>query len=350
MKIFISHSYNDRLIGEALVELLTGIGIKDSEIIFTSNKAYGIQGGQNIFDWLKSKILENPYIIYILSENYYKSVACLNEMGASWIIGIKQLALFTPNFDLSSKHFQGGALDPRAIGYHINDEDSVFSFVEFINKDFTIINNNVLKNQKIKKFLSAIESSVQYTITESKSIANIENVDHTSSMNAYEKEVESTETNRADKTELVSKATLTSVKKVNPYIKLKDLLLSKKLKDEEIILLHYAIDNSKFKLMTGWQEDYEIRSIKTWEEVNNITHLLSKGYSTTIERFKFRGFIDVSEITSHGNPKEFSFAEDITDSLLDTESEILEAIKVCIDKNYFDYSLVDNDDDDGLPF
>jgi|GEM_PF-5569670 len=51
MKIFISHASINKDYGTALVELLKGIGIDD--IIFTSNVAYGIPIGENIFNWLK---------------------------------------------------------------------------------------------------------------------------------------------------------------------------------------------------------------------------------------------------------------------------------------------------------
>lgn len=117
MKIFISHSSKNKIFGEALVDFLRNIGIKDSEIIFTSNVAYGIPVGQNIFNWLKSQITEKPFVIYLLSEEYYQSIACLNEMGAAWIIENEHAAIFTPNFNLSSKEFQSGALDPRELDF-----------------------------------------------------------------------------------------------------------------------------------------------------------------------------------------------------------------------------------------
>src|SRR5690606_19764724 len=86
MKIFISHSSRNKNYGNALVDLLIGVGISGDKIIFTSNDAYGIPTGQNIFTWLKSEINEKPYVIYLLSPEYYSSVACLNEMGAAWIV------------------------------------------------------------------------------------------------------------------------------------------------------------------------------------------------------------------------------------------------------------------------
>lgn len=158
MKIFISHSSQNSNYGNALVDLLTGIGIKSNDIIFTSNTAYGIPIGQNIFDWLKSRITEKPYVLYLLSPQYYKSVACLNEMGAAWVIENDHAMIFTPNFDLKSSEFLNGALDPRKIGFYINDKNRLISFIETLSKTFNTETNFVLINQKIENFLKLIET------------------------------------------------------------------------------------------------------------------------------------------------------------------------------------------------
>jgi len=157
MKIFISHSSKNANYGNALVNLLTGIGVKENQIIFTSNSAYGIPIGQNIFDWLKNKIVEKPYVLYLLSPEYYKSIACLNEMGAAWVIENKHTMIFTPNFKLDSPEFRNGAIDPRKIGFYINEHEKLIAFIEALRDDYDITSNQVLINQKIKEFLDIIE-------------------------------------------------------------------------------------------------------------------------------------------------------------------------------------------------
>lgn len=158
MKIFISHSSKNKDYGEALVNLLTAVGVKDDEIIFTSNDAYGIPIGQSIFNWLKSRISEKPHVLYLLSPEYYGSVACLNEMGAAWVVENKHTMIFTPNFNLSSPEFLNGAIDPREIGFYINNHDKVIAFIETLRADFTISSNHVLISQKIRLFLETIKS------------------------------------------------------------------------------------------------------------------------------------------------------------------------------------------------
>ena len=163
MKIFISHSSKNKNYGNHLVELLRGLGIKENEIIFTSNVAYGIPVAKNIFNWLKSQIEEKPFVIYLLSKEYYESVACLNEMGAAWIVENEHAAIFTPNFNLSSKEFQNGALDPREIGFKINDEDRIMSFIQMLSENFEITGNPVIISQSVKKFIRDIGEIKQET-------------------------------------------------------------------------------------------------------------------------------------------------------------------------------------------
>lgn len=154
MKIFISHASINKNYGTALVELLKGIGIND--IVFTSNAAFGIPIGENIFDWLKKQISENCFVVYLLSSEYYKSVACLNEMGAAWVIENDHAVIFLPGFNVSGSEFQNGAIDPRKIGFHIDDRDRVTEFCQKLKRHFPITDNLILLSQIIEKFISQV--------------------------------------------------------------------------------------------------------------------------------------------------------------------------------------------------
>lgn len=326
MKIFISHSSKNKNFGEKLVELLRNIGIKESEIIYTSNTAYGIPIGQNIFNWLKSQITENPFVIYLLSEEYYQSIACLNEMGAAWIIENKHAAIFTPNFNLSSKEFQNGALDPREIGFYINDEDRVLSFIQLLSEDFDITKNHLLISQSVKKFLADI-SNIKTFITSlpTSTILDIKEPIKKNEKVEERKVIENPTTNQtSNKTDLFSKFT--------------DLILQGKLKDDELILIHYIIETGRFKLMTGWQESQEIDNIVEWEKINEIENKLSKNYSSVLKRLELRNFTEVSAVTSSNNPKELKIKEEISQHLLDLPQDIQSKIHEVIAKNHFEYT------------
>lgn len=334
MKIFISHSSKNKFYGEKLVDLLRSVGVKENEIIFTSNTAYGIPVGQNIFNWLKSQITEKPFVIYLLSEEYYQSIACLNEMGAAWIIENKHAALFTPNFNLSSKEFQSGALDPREIGFYITDEERILSFLHLISEDFEISKSHIIISQSVKRFLTEI-GNYKTEVIKPTAIELIKKQEET----IVKKEIiksEPTKTISANQTDLFSKFT--------------NLITSQKLKEDELILLHYIIETGRFKLMTGWQEQNEIDNIKEWEVINEIENKLSRNYSSILKRFELRGFTEVSAVTSSNKPKELKIKEEISVHLLDLPENVLSVIMESVNKSHYVYPDNTNNDVDDLPF
>jgi len=327
MKIFISHSSKNENYGNALVDLLIEVGISGEQIIFTSNDAYGIPIGQNIFNWLKNRINEKPYVIYLLSPEYYASVACLNEMGAAWVVENEHTMIFTPNFNLSSYEFQNGALDPREIGFFINNQDRLTAFIESLKKSFSVSNNPVVINQKIRKCISCIESfqtNTQKTITRpsEKSLLTVEKEAVKESKSSEIINVENSK-NKPDS--------------INRFF---SDLLNDKLKDEEVLLLHYIIENAKFKLGTGWQESNEVENIKAWEDIEEIGNTLSRNYSAVLRRFEMRKLTEVSNFSSHGNPKEVRIIDSVQEKLLDLPESVVNKINEVITKNQ----------NDGLPF
>jgi hypothetical protein len=332
MKIFISHSSRNKEYGILLVELLRNLGIKEDEIIFTSNVAYGIPVGQNIFHWLKSQIEEKPFVIYLLSEQYYKSIACLNEMGAAWIVENDHAAIFTPDFDISSKEFQSGALDPREIGFHINDEERVLSFIQLLSNSFKLSTNAILISQSVKKFLTEI----------GKVKSEPKHIQQASKFSVAPKR---------EKTKTVSKVRPepVQIEKGNLYSKFLGLIKANKLKIDELLLLHYIIDTSKVKLMTGWQEEQEVSNITEWEKINDIKDVLSKNYQGVLNRFELRGFTEVSAVTSHGNPKEVAIKTEIASNILDLPNDVILKIEAIVKDNFYEHPD-EVEEDDGLPF
>lgn len=334
MKIFISHSSKNIFYGEKLVDLLRSVGVKENEIIFTSNTAYGIPVGQNIFNWLKSQITEKPFVIYLLSEEYYQSIACLNEMGAAWIIENKHAALFTPNFNLSSKEFQSGALDPREIGFYITDEERILSFLHLISEDFEISKSHIIISQSVKKFLAEITNYktdvIKPSATELTKVQEVPIVKKETIKVEHKKEIPS------NQTDLFSK-----------FI---NLIISKKLKEDELILLHYIIETGRFKLMTGWQEHHEIDNIKEWEVINEIDNKLSRNYPSILKRFELRGFTEVSAVTSSNNPKELKIKDGVSEHLLDLPENVLDIIMETVNKSHYVHPEKTNNDVDDLPF
>lgn len=120
-KLFISHSSQDISYVSHLVRLLQSIGMDNENMFCSSVKGFGIPLGKNIYDYLR--ILFQNYdlkVIFILSNNYYKSVASLNEMGAAWALQRSYISILLPKFEFRDIK---GAVDPRNISIKIDSSE-----------------------------------------------------------------------------------------------------------------------------------------------------------------------------------------------------------------------------------
>lgn len=309
MKIFISHSSKDSDYGKALVQLLRDIGISHQDIIFTSEPGYGIPKGRNIFNWLKSKIKERPYIIYMLSENYYSSVACLNEMGAAWVVENEHVVLFLPNFDYKNPKFLEGAINPRKMGIYMDNEHDIIEFVGMILNKLNSKTNRVIFNRAIRNYMESI--------TEIKDLSDNQAKDEKDTIA------------RSDKSS-------------DDYKRFLDAIHNEELDDEEILLIKYIIDEGKYILRDGWKIDEEISDIQAWEEKSNLKNFLSNEYRAALNKFKMREFVDVYSITSYGNPKECILNEEISNRVLNLPKNVLDVLNEVLKKYEINY--------DKLPF
>jgi len=307
MKYFISHSSKNFHYGESIVQLLIDIGVSHEDIIFTSKSGFGIPKGENIFDWLKSKIEDKPFVIYLLSDEYYSSVACLNEIGAAWIVENKHIALFTPGFNLNNPKFKEGAIDPRKIGVFIDDKNDMLEFVTLISKNENKYIKPVIINHAVTSFLKSINN---YSQNENRTI-NHDSVD--SEIN--EKNVKEQESELHTPVEVNENS-------ITPYIMFSDSIKQNKLSDEELLLINYMIDLGKTTLGDRWMAEGEIQNIRNWEEVNELNDYLSSNYDTAMNKLKLRNFLDIYSKTSHGNPREFILVESISNHLLDLPGNI----------------------------
>lgn len=118
-KIFISHSSKDVQYVKLIVDFLEGIGIRTNDLFCSSIPGYDIPINQDIYDYLRMQFNEyNLHVIFVLSKNYYQSAACLNEMGAAWVLKSKYTVFLIPGFEF--KEIQG-AINPRIKGIKFDD-------------------------------------------------------------------------------------------------------------------------------------------------------------------------------------------------------------------------------------
>ena len=123
VKIFISHSSDDVKYVRRIVEFLEDLNVPEDGIFCSSIPEYGIPGGEKIFDFLRGQFdTYDLHVIFVLSKNYYNSIASLNEMGAAWVGRNEYTVLLLPHFPYSEIT---GVLDPREIATKIDDESTI---------------------------------------------------------------------------------------------------------------------------------------------------------------------------------------------------------------------------------
>lgn len=98
VKILISHSTANKKEAKKIISILEAIGVDEDAIICTSATGYGVPAGEDIVDYLKQTFDYKLIMIYLISEKYFESRYCLNEMGAAWV---KSSAHLVVNIDES---------------------------------------------------------------------------------------------------------------------------------------------------------------------------------------------------------------------------------------------------------
>lgn len=140
-KIFISHSSSDKKYGDALRNLIIALGVSNEQLIYTSHPLHKIPLDENIYDYLRKNIDDNVFVIFLWSNQYLESPACLNEMGAAWITQTNYTNIYTPNFSLKNPKYHECAVNTRKMGAILNGDASCkSSMIEFRDKILNLFN------------------------------------------------------------------------------------------------------------------------------------------------------------------------------------------------------------------
>lgn len=102
---------------------LKKMGVQKNQLFFSSIHGYGIpQGNDKLYNYIRKNMNnDNLFVILMLSQNYYNSPVCLNEMGVSWIKQSEYQSILLPEFDYpNSKE----AIDPRDMSFNLSDEEN----------------------------------------------------------------------------------------------------------------------------------------------------------------------------------------------------------------------------------
>lgn len=126
-KIFISHKTEDKPFVNELVKLIEFVIGSDSSKIFCSSiGGYDVKPSNDILNELKRQFDEYEILFLVVhSPRYYKSPVCLNEMGASWVLGTKFVSFLTADCEYSMLK---GVIDGKYMSIKVNDaQDTVSS-------------------------------------------------------------------------------------------------------------------------------------------------------------------------------------------------------------------------------
>ena len=164
-KVFISHASKDIAAVKHIVEMLGLIGFNQTNMFCSSIEPYGIPTGMDIYEYLRKQFHEfDLHVIFVLSNNYYSSAACLNEMGAAWVLSCSKTVLLLPGFNFSDID---GAINPRNIaiqfkpGVKGTDLYNLKSRInDFINEMAQLSNNKnskpYVREEKRDEFIDAM--------------------------------------------------------------------------------------------------------------------------------------------------------------------------------------------------
>ncbi|WP_459210646.1 TIR domain-containing protein [Aquimarina rhabdastrellae] len=129
-KIFISHSSHDKAYAQAMVNLLIDLGVQPEHIYCNSYPGHGTTFGQNYIEDLKLKLQDNVLVLFLFSENFFKSNFCLCEMGATWVLSQAQIPIYIPPF--APEDVKG--VFHTSQGFPINHKHHLSAFKEEIEK------------------------------------------------------------------------------------------------------------------------------------------------------------------------------------------------------------------------
>nr|WP_237458521.1 toll/interleukin-1 receptor domain-containing protein [Pontibacillus yanchengensis] len=133
-KIFISHSSDDKEVCKAFVDFLERLGIEEDQILYSSSSRHGIPAEMDIFNFLRGEIDGGITVYYMLSDNYYSSPYCLNEMGAAWVKQNDSKTFILPNLTGGIR----GVIDDGNKGYALNDSYDLIQLKNNLCKEFNL--------------------------------------------------------------------------------------------------------------------------------------------------------------------------------------------------------------------
>lgn len=148
--ILMSHRSTDKKYGDALEKLLSGIGIKNEQLVYTSHPLHKIPLDKNIYEYLRESFGRKIFVIILWSNEYLDSPACLNEMGAVWVTQSDYTNIYVPTFDFTNPKYYQCSVDKNRMGAVLDGSDNCKAgMIELKNKIMELFGLSIDENQWI---------------------------------------------------------------------------------------------------------------------------------------------------------------------------------------------------------
>jgi hypothetical protein len=156
--IFISHSSKDKKFVEALVEMLEGLGLDETNLFCSSVPGYWIGLSKDIYKVLLEKFTERKiFVLFVHSPRFYESYVSLNEMGAAWVLKSAYCSILTQDMEFSK---MTAVVNSHDVAIKVNTDDAkprLTEMKEMILSFLGITDVTPIKWERIRdKFLSAV--------------------------------------------------------------------------------------------------------------------------------------------------------------------------------------------------
>lgn len=162
-KIFISHSSKDVAYVTQIVNLLDGMGLNQTQVFCSSLPGYGIPIDTNIFDYLRKLFSEHDlHVIFVHSENYYKSSVSLNEMGAAWVLRNEVTSILLPGFGFEKMTgvVNGDSISIKLDMPELELKDKLNQLYDKIVKEFDMTKKaDIIWEQKRDSFIREVQQA-----------------------------------------------------------------------------------------------------------------------------------------------------------------------------------------------
>jgi chaperonin cofactor prefoldin len=158
IKLFVSHSTKDIALVEHFIEFLESAMRVSADEIYCTSLNGTIPTGVNFVEHMKQHITSAELVLFLITENYFKSPFCIAEMGAAWGLNqnIYPVVVEPLKYDVLGSTPLAGI---QAIKLN-SDSDITKMYQEFVDKGISSSMQLVRFNKKLPNFIEQLNDVI----------------------------------------------------------------------------------------------------------------------------------------------------------------------------------------------